>query len=104
VAGSYVILFIIFGAFLEKSGAGQFFMDFANSIAGGARGGPGKVSVVSSSLFGTISGSAVASVMVDGWLTSPMMKKTGFKPEAAGSSCAGRPGSSARPSSPPPSC
>jgi len=83
VAGTYVILFIIFGTFLEKSGAGQFFMSFANAIAGGARGGPGKVSVVSSSLFGTISGSAVANVMVDGWLTIPMMKKTGFKPEAA---------------------
>jgi TRAP transporter 4TM/12TM fusion protein len=83
VAGTYVILFIVFGAFLEKSGAGQFFMNFANAIAGGARGGPGKVSVVSSSLFGTISGSAVANVMVDGWLTIPMMKKTGFKPEAA---------------------
>ena len=83
VAGTYVILFIIFGAFLEKSGAGQFFMNFANAVAGGARGGPGKVSVVSSSLFGTISGSAVANVMVDGWLTIPMMKKTGFKPEAA---------------------
>jgi TRAP transporter 4TM/12TM fusion protein len=83
VAGTYVILFIIFGAYLEKSGAGQFFMNFANAIAGGARGGPGKVSVVSSSLFGTISGSAVANVMVDGWLTIPMMKRTGFKPEAA---------------------
>jgi TRAP transporter 4TM/12TM fusion protein len=83
VAGSYVILFIVFGAFLEKSGAGQFFMSFANAIAGGARGGPGKVSVVSSSLFGTISGSAVANVMVDGWLTIPLMKKTGFRPEAA---------------------
>lgn len=83
VAGSYVILFIIFGAFLEKSGAGQFFMNFANAIAGGSRGGPGKVSVVSSSLFGTISGSAVANVMVDGWLTIPMMKRTGFKPETA---------------------
>ena len=83
VAASYVILFIIFGAFLEQSGAGQFFMNFANSIAGGQRGGPGKVSVVSSSLFGTISGSAVANVMVDGWLTIPMMKRTGFKPEAA---------------------
>jgi TRAP transporter 4TM/12TM fusion protein len=83
VAGTYVILFIIFGTFLEKSGAGQFFMNFANAIAGGSRGGPGKVSVVSSSLFGTISGSAVANVMVDGWLTIPMMKKTGFKPEAA---------------------
>jgi TRAP transporter 4TM/12TM fusion protein len=83
VAGTYVILFIIFGTFLEKSGAGHFFMNFANAIAGGARGGPGKVAVVSSSLFGTISGSAVANVMVDGWLTIPMMKKTGFKPEAA---------------------
>jgi TRAP transporter 4TM/12TM fusion protein len=83
VAGSYVILFIVFGAFLEKSGAGQFFMNFANAIAGGSRGGPGKVAVVSSSLFGTISGSAVANVMVDGWLTIPMMKRTGFKPEAA---------------------
>ncbi len=83
VAGTYVILFIIFGTFLEKSGAGQFFMSFANAIAGGARGGPGKVAVVSSSLFGTISGSAVANVMVDGWLTIPMMKRAGFKPEAA---------------------
>ncbi len=83
VAGTYVILFIVFGAFLEKSGAGQFFMNFANAVAGGARGGPGKVSVVSSSLFGTISGSAVANVMVDGWLTIPMMKRTGFRPEAA---------------------
>ncbi|WP_119420591.1 TRAP transporter permease [Desertibaculum subflavum] len=83
VAGTYVILFIIFGTFLEKSGAGAFFMNFANAIAGGARGGPGKVAVVSSSMFGTISGSAVANVMVDGWLTIPMMKKTGFKPEAA---------------------
>jgi TRAP transporter 4TM/12TM fusion protein len=83
VAASYVILFIIFGAFLEKSGAGQFFMNFANAIAGAQRGGPGKVAVVSSSMFGTISGSAVANVMVDGWLTIPMMKRSGFKPEAA---------------------
>ena len=83
VAASYVILFIVFGAFLEKSGAGQFFMGLANALAGAQRGGPGKVSVVSSSMFGTISGSAVANVMVDGWLTIPMMKRTGFKPEAA---------------------
>jgi TRAP transporter 4TM/12TM fusion protein len=83
VAASYVILFIIFGAFLERSGAGQFFMHLANAVAGAQRGGPGKVAVVSSSLFGTISGSAVANVMVDGWLTIPMMKRTGFKPEAA---------------------
>jgi TRAP transporter 4TM/12TM fusion protein len=83
VAASYVILFIIFGAFLERSGAGQFFMSMANALAGSQRGGPGKVAVVSSSMFGTISGSAVANVMVDGWLTIPMMKRTGFKPEAA---------------------
>ena len=83
VAASYVILFIIFGAFLERSGAGQFFMNMANALAGAQRGGPGKVAVVSSSMFGTISGSAVANVMVDGWLTIPMMKRTGFKPEAA---------------------
>jgi TRAP transporter 4TM/12TM fusion protein len=83
VAASYVILFIVFGAFLERSGAGQFFMSLANGLAGSQRGGPGKVAVVSSSMFGTISGSAVANVMVDGWLTIPMMKRTGFKPEAA---------------------
>ena len=58
-------------------------MHLANAVAGAQRGGPGKVAVVSSSLFGTISGSAVANVMVDGWLTIPMMKRTGFKPEAA---------------------
>jgi TRAP transporter 4TM/12TM fusion protein len=79
VSATYVILFVIFGAFLEKSGTGQFFMDFARALTGGARGGPGKISVVSSSLFGTISGSAVANVMVDGWLTIPLMKKTGFR-------------------------
>jgi len=83
VSATYVILFVIFGAFLEKSGAGQFFMNFANALMGRSRGGPGKVAVVSSSLFGTISGSAVANVMVDGWLTIPMMKRTGFKAESA---------------------
>ena len=83
VAGSYVILFIIFGAFLEKSGAGQFFMHLANALAGGAGGGPGQGGGISSGRFGTISGSAVANVMVDGWLTIPMMKRTGFKPEVA---------------------
>jgi TRAP transporter 4TM/12TM fusion protein len=79
VSATYVILFVVFGAFLEKSGTGEFFMDFARGLTGGARGGPGKISVVSSSLFGTISGSAVANVMVDGWLTIPLMKKTGFR-------------------------
>ncbi len=83
VSATYVILFVIFGAFLEKSGTGEFFMDFARALTGGARGGPGKISVVSSSLFGTISGSAVANVMVDGWLTIPLMKRTGFRPPFA---------------------
>jgi TRAP transporter 4TM/12TM fusion protein len=83
VSATYVILFVIFGAFLEQSGTGQFFMDFATSLVGGAKGGPGKISVVSSSLFGTISGSAVANVMVDGWLTIPLMKRTGFKHDFA---------------------
>jgi len=83
VSATYVILFVIFGAFLEQSGTGQFFMDFATSLVGGAKGGPGKISCVSSSLFGTISGSAVANVMVDGWLTIPLMKRTGFRHDFA---------------------
>ncbi len=83
VSATYVILFIIFGTFLEKSGTGQLFMDFASSITGWTRGGPGKISCISSALFGTISGSAVANVMVDGWLTIPLMKRTGFKPPFA---------------------
>ena len=83
VSASYVMLFVIFGAFMEKSGTGQLFMDFALSIAGGSAGGPGKVSVISSSLFGTVSGSAVANVMVDGPMTIPLMKRTGFKPKFA---------------------
>jgi TRAP transporter 4TM/12TM fusion protein len=83
VSATYVILFIIFGTFLEKSGTGQLFMDFASSIAGWSQGGPGKISCISSALFGTISGSAVANVMVDGWLTIPLMKRTGFNPPFA---------------------
>jgi len=83
VSATYVILFVIFGAFLEESGTGQFFMDFSNSLVGGAKGGPGKISCISSALFGTISGSAVANVMVDGWLTIPLMKRTGFKKDFA---------------------
>jgi len=83
VSASYVMLFVIFGSFMEKSGTGQLFMDFALSIAGGTAGGPGKVSVVSSSLFGTVSGSAVANVMVDGPMTIPLMKRSGFRPSFA---------------------
>jgi TRAP transporter 4TM/12TM fusion protein len=83
VSASYVMLFVLFGAFMERSGTGQLFMDFAMSITGHTAGGPGKVAVVSSSLFGTVSGSAVANVMVDGPLTIPLMKRTGFRPSFA---------------------
>ncbi len=83
VSASYVMLFVLFGAFMEKSGTGQLFMDFALSITGHTAGGPGKVAVVSSSLFGTVSGSAVANVMVDGPITIPLMKRTGFRPPFA---------------------
>ncbi len=83
VSASYVMLFVLFGAFMEKSGTGQLFMDFALSLTGHTAGGPGKVSVISSSLFGTVSGSAVANVMVDGPLTIPLMKRTGFRPPFA---------------------
>ncbi|MGV3493579.1 MAG: TRAP transporter permease, partial [Ramlibacter sp.] len=83
VSASYVMLFVLFGAFMEKSGTGQLFMDFSMSITGHTAGGPGKVAVVSSSLFGTVSGSAVANVMVDGPITIPLMKRTGFRPPFA---------------------
>jgi TRAP transporter 4TM/12TM fusion protein len=83
VSASYVMLFVLFGAFMERSGTGQLFMDFAMSLTGHTAGGPGKVSVVSSSLFGTVSGSAVANVMVDGPITIPLMKRTGFRPPFA---------------------
>ena len=83
VSASYVMLFVLFGAFMEKSGTGQLFMDFAMAITGHTAGGPGKVAVVSSSLFGTVSGSAVANVMVDGPITIPLMKRTGFRPPFA---------------------
>jgi len=83
VSASYVMLFVLFGAFMEKSGTGQLFMDFALSLTGHTAGGPGKVAVVSSSLFGTVSGSAVANVMVDGPITIPLMKRTGFSPPFA---------------------
>jgi TRAP transporter 4TM/12TM fusion protein len=84
VSASYVMIFVLFGAFVERTGTGQLFMDFAMSIAGGTAGGPGKVAVISSSLFGTISGSAVANVMVTGTMTIPLMKRTGFRPAFAG--------------------
>ena len=78
VSATYVLIFVLFGAFMERTGTGQLFMDFAMSLTGHTAGGPGKVSVVSSSLFGTISGSAVANVMVDGPISIPLMKRSGF--------------------------
>ena len=83
VSASYVVIFVLFGAFMERTGTGQLFMDFAMALTGHTAGGPGKVSVVSSSLFGTISGSAVANVMVDGPISIPLMKRTGFPPHFA---------------------
>lgn len=84
VAANFIVLFVIFGAFLQESGAGKLFLDIAYSVLGRVRGGPAKMSVVSSALFGTVSGSAVANVVVDGWLTIPMMKRTGFQAHVAG--------------------
>ena len=83
VSASYVMLFVLFGSFMERSGTGQLFMDFSMSLTGSSAGGPGKVAVISSSLFGTVSGSAVANVMVDGPITIPLMKRTGFRPSFA---------------------
>ena len=77
-SATFVLIFVVFGSFMERTGTGQLFMDFAMALTGHTAGGPGKVSVVSSSLFGTISGSAVANVMVDGPISIPLMKRSGF--------------------------
>jgi len=84
VLATYVLLFVIFGAFLEKCGAEKFFIDLPLSAVGHKIGGPGKVSVVASGLFGSISGSAIANTVSTGTFTIPMMKKAGFKPHIAG--------------------
>ncbi len=83
VSAAYVMLFVIFGAFMEKSGTGRLFMDFSMSLTGKSAGGPGKVAIISSTMFGTVSGSAVANVMVTGPITIPLMKRTGFRPAFA---------------------
>ena len=83
VSATYVVLFVIFGAFLERTNTGALFMDLASALAGRSPGGPGKIACISSGFFGTISGSAVANVMVDGWLTIPLMKRTGFRGHVA---------------------
>ncbi len=84
VLATYVILFVIFGAFLEKSGAQRVFIDFPLAAVGHRIGGPGKVSVIASGLFGSISGSAIANTVSTGAFTVPMMKKAGFRPHVAG--------------------
>jgi TRAP transporter 4TM/12TM fusion protein len=83
VAATFIFLFILFGAFLEKTGIGKFFIDLANSVAGGAAGGPAKVAVLTSALEGTISGSSVANTVGSGSFTIPLMKSLGYKPEFA---------------------
>ena len=81
---SYVILFIFFGAFLRKSGASRFFIDLPLALAGRSTGGPAKVAVMASALFGSISGSPIANTVSTGAFTIPLMKKAGFRPHVAG--------------------
>lgn len=83
VCSSFIIIFIVFGSFLEKTGIGTFFVDLANSIAGSAAGGPAKVAVISSALEGMYSGSSVANTVGSGAVTIPTMKRTGYRPEFA---------------------
>ena len=84
VCSKYIVVFIIFGAFLERTGIADFFINFANCIAGAASGGPAKVAVIASALEGMVSGSSVANTVGSGSITIPMMKKLGYKPEFAG--------------------
>ena len=84
VSATYVMLFILFGAMVERTGTGQLFMDFAMSLTGHSAGGPAKVACITSGMFGTVSGSAVANVMTTGTFTIPLMKRIGYKPAFAG--------------------
>lgn len=84
VASKYIVVFIIFGAFLERTGISNFFIQLANCAAGKFAGGPAKVSVISSALCGMVSGSSVGNTVTTGSVTIPMMKETGYKPEFAG--------------------
>jgi TRAP transporter 4TM/12TM fusion protein len=83
-AASYIVLFVTFGAFMEATGVGEFFIRFANAVAGRSRGGPAKVCVVSSALFGMISGSSMGNVMTIGTFTIPLMKRAGYTATFAG--------------------
>ncbi|MGK7313622.1 MAG: TRAP transporter large permease subunit, partial [Candidatus Longimicrobiales bacterium M2_2A_002] len=84
VLATYVLLFVLFGSFLAASGAERFFIDWPLAAVGHRTGGPGKVSVIASGLFGSISGSAIANTVSTGTFTIPLMKKAGFKPHVAG--------------------
>ena len=84
VAATYIVLFIIFGAFAEKAGVSRFFIDFANAIAGHTKGGPAKVAIVSSAMIGSVTGSTVANVYTTGQFTIPMMIRLGYRPSVAG--------------------
>lgn len=84
VSSTFIYLFILFGAYLEVTGLGKFFVDIANAVAGWASGGPAKVAVISSALEGTVSGSSVANVVGSGSFTIPMMKKLGYSKDFAG--------------------
>ena len=84
VCYTYIVLFIIFGSFLERTGIANFFISFANRLTGWSSGGPAKVAVISSALCGMVSGSSVGNTVTTGSFTIPMMKKTGYKPEFAG--------------------
>ena len=83
VASTFVFLFIVFGAFLKEFGGGKVFIDLATGIAGHLRGGPAKVAVIASALFGTVAGSSIANVATTGAFTIPLMKKVGYKPTFA---------------------
>lgn len=82
-SATYIFIFVIFGAFVEASGSGKFFVELARCAAGRFRGGPGKVSILSSAMIGTASGSSVANVVIDGVFNIPMMKNGGFKAHIA---------------------
>ncbi len=84
VSSTFIFIFLLFGAYLEKTGMGEFFIDLANSVAGSSPGGPAKVAVISSACMGTLSGSSVANVVGTGSFTIPMMKRLGYKGEFAG--------------------
>ena len=84
VCAKFIVVFIVFGAFLERTGIAKFFIDLANKVAGASSGGPAKVAVISSALCGMVSGSSVGNTVTTGSVTIPMMKKTGYPPEFAG--------------------